>query len=432
MNNNKGNDGTSFGGKIALLLHKAWEQIRSLRPIHRINSRQKSLADYHGEGSPEEARLSYVFGILKVVFISVLCLVLCLTVVLGQGIITYENVYYMFKDIEYIKSFDESVTDQLNYSKPIALQDFEVFKNGLAVASDSEIKLFTSTGRVTMTRGSEYSNPKLCASGNSLLVYDQGNRSYSIYNSFTELHREKLDFPISSAAMAKNGSYAIVTRSPKYTSVVKVYNSSGALDMEYSKNDYVISADLSDDARHLSVLSMSASGGESLVALTVVDVSRGEVRSEHKLTDVMPYTCEFISGSRLVAYYADHVTIYDYDLSIIGEYVYPSTLNKMHTSSDGIVLCMAGDGIASSNSVVVIDQNARVVYTGTAIGDVYDICLAGGYVYVLTGDAVSRYDTRFGGVSTVKFDGEDSRLAIFEGGKVAVCTTVSAHYITFD
>ena len=428
----KANGDISFGGKVILFFREVKEKIKGLKLISRIKKRQMELAGYEGEYSPESAKLSYTFGILKIVSIVLLCIVLCLTLVFGGGIISYENVYYMVKDIQYINSFGESRAEQLNYTKPIARQDFEIFKNGLAVASDSEIKLFTSTGRVTMTRGSDYSNPKLCASGSSLLVYDQGNRSFAVYNSFTELYRQKLDYPISCADMADTGVYALVTRSEKYASTVRVYTNRNTLDMEYSKNDYVISASLSDDGGQLSVLSMSASGGQSQVELTVLDVKRGEVSAAIKLSDVMPYFCEFISGNRIAAFFADHVAVYDLKLSMISRYDYPSLPVKVSTGDSGFVLCLADGGIASGNLVVAFDTNGRVAYTGNVTGDVRDAQLRGGYTYVLTDDAVHRIDVRFGSITKVGFKSENARLAVFDGGVVAVCTSASAHYISFD
>jgi tricorn protease-like protein len=83
---------------------------------------------------------------------------------------------------------------------------------------------------------------------------------FAIYNSFTELYREKLEYPISSADMSDSGAYVIVTRSQKHTSVIRVYTNQNTLDMEYSKNDHVIDAAISADGRYLAVLSMSVSG----------------------------------------------------------------------------------------------------------------------------------------------------------------------------
>lgn len=428
----KGHEDISFLGRVILFFKNVWSKIRSFKIFSRIKHRQMELAGYDAADAPEEARLSYTFGIARIVFIVLLCLLLCLSLIFGTGIISYENVYYMFKDIEFINTYGESRAQQLNYSRPMARQSVTEFKNGLAVASDSELKLFTSTGRVTMTRGSEYSNPKLSSSPSSLLIYDQGNKNFAVYNSFTELYREKLDYPISSADMADTGAYAIVTRSQKYTSVIRVYTNKNVLDMEYSKNDHVIDAALSEDGKHLAVLSMSVSGGESLVCVTVVDVRRGEVRSELTMRDVMPYSCDFVSDNRIVVLCSDHAAAYGLDLSMKGRYDYPSSPVRITMSDEGAVMAFKSEGIASNNMIAVFDKSGFVSFTANVTGDVYDIRIKNTYVYVLTGDAVYRFDMRFGSRAVASFKNDNAKLAVFEGGKVAVCTDASAYYITFD
>ncbi len=421
-----------FLGKVMLLFKSAWQRLKSIKLFSRIKKRQMELAGYEGENSSENAKMSYAFGMLRIISVTLLCVLLCLTLIFGGGIFSYENVYYMFKDIEYVHSFGESRPEQLNYSRPIARQDVTEFKNGLAVASDSEIKLFTSTGRVTLTRGSEYSNPKLLASDSSILIYDQGNRSFAIYNSFTELHREKLDFPIGCADMAANGWYAVVTRSQKYNSSIRIYNNRNKLEMEYFKNDYVVSISLSSDAKFMAVTSLDVSGGSSRTTVTVVDIKKGEVRSELKLADTMPYVCDFISDSRIAVICSDHAAVYDKDLSAKGRYDYASRLVRYTTDAGGFALVFEDGGIASNNMIAVFDTSGGVTFTGYAPGDVSDVRLVGEYAFVLTKDYAFRFDTRFGGRAQSRFESDGARLAVFDGGEVAICTGAAAYYISFE
>ena len=422
----------SFLGKVMLLFKSLWQRIKGIKLFSRINKRQMALAHYEGKDSPESAKVSYAFGMLRIISAVLLCILLCLTLIFGTGIFSYENVYYMFKDIQYVHSFGESQPDQLNYSRPIARQDVTEFKNGLAVASDSEIKMFTSTGRVTITRGSEYSNPKLLASDSSVLIYDQGNRNFAIYNSFTEQYREKLDFPISCADMAANGWYAIVTKTEKYSSAVRIYDNRNKLEMEYFKNDYVVSVSLSSDAKFMAVLSLDVSGGESRVGLTVVDVKKGSVHSELKLYDTMPYACDFISEGRIAVICSDHAAVYGKDLSAKGRYDYTSRLVRYTLAEGGFALVFEEGGIASNNMIAVFDTSGGVTFTGYAPGDVCDVRLVGEYAFVLTKDYAFRFDTRFGGRAQSRFESEGAALAVFDGGEVAVCTEAAAYYISFD
>ena len=252
---------TSWLGKTLLFVGNFFNKLKSIHPFRKAISKQKELAGYCGVDSTPEAKLAYGFGLARFYTVIVLCVLLSVVLLFCGSIFSYEKVYYMFKDIEYINSFNEARPQMLSYSKPLTNQSISVFKDGLAVASDSEIKLFTSTGRATLSIGSEYSNPKIVASNSNILIYDQGNRSFSIYNSFVCLYSEKLDFPISSAHMSSGGEFCLVTKSKDYGSVVRVYNSKFKLEYEYSRNDYMISAKLSNDGKHLAIVSLDTANG---------------------------------------------------------------------------------------------------------------------------------------------------------------------------
>ena len=148
MGKRKKNSGdTSFLGELLYAFRNGMEKIRSAQLSKKFVERQRSLSGYEDKNSPREAKVAYAFGILRAFSVVLLCVFLCLVLLFGKSIITYENVYYMFKDIGYINSFNESRPNTLNFSKPVTNQDFGTFKNGLAVAGDSEIKFFTQNKR---------------------------------------------------------------------------------------------------------------------------------------------------------------------------------------------------------------------------------------------------------------------------------------------
>ena len=433
MKKNKKDRDISLLGRIFLFFRTLWAKIRSIRLINRISDKQKELASYSGDGNASsESRTAYVFGISKVVCVSLLCFVLILTVLFGGSIISYENVYYMFKDIGYVSSYAESAPDALSFSKPITNQIFSNFKNGLAVASDSEIKLFTSTGRVTMTQGSEFVNPQIATSNGTILIYDQGRKGFSVYNSFVELFSKKLDFPISCADMADDGSFAVVTGSAKYKSVIQIYDASFSLEMEYSKNNYVLDAKFSDDGKYVLVLSMDTEGGESRVSIDVLDRRRGEIRSTVSLTGVMPYCCEFLSDSRFAVVCQDRVVVYDLGGKSVSEYKYPAQLVRMSHSATGLALMFKQSGTRSEYSVTVIDKNGKTVFSDALQGNVRDMAFSNKYVFVLLDRELIRIDTSFGTRNTSEVKGEDTRLVALHDGDVMVCTPGVAYYISFD
>ena len=429
----KGNDNeVSLLGRVMIFLRESIDKIRKKRIFASLLDKEKSLAVYEGPESSEESKLAYGFGIARVMAVILLVVLLVATLLFGSGAVSYEKVYYMFKDIGYIKSYGESAPSALNYSMPVQNQDFEVFKNGLAVAGDSEIKLFTSTGRMTLTQGSEFTNPRMSASSEYLLVYDQGRRGYSVYNSFICVRTEKLDFPISYADMAENGSFLLVTSSKTYASVVKIFDSSIKEISEYSKNDKVISASLSSDGRYAAVLSLSAEGGEALTTLSVVDAHSSTVKYSVSFRGSMPYSCDFLTDDRIAVILDDKALVFDRGGNQRSEYAYPTDLVRFDISKNRFALLLSEGANAGKNTVVVFNKDGTPIFTDGVDGTVRDMRLSDSAVYFLKSREVVRISTSLRTVSSAETASGKARLIVFDDERIAVCTQTAARYISFD
>lgn len=431
MKKRKDND-LSLLGRAMILVRSIKEKIRKKRIFASLFEREKRLAVYEGPESSEESKLSYGLGIARIVSVILLAILLVMTLLFGSGVISYEKIYYMFKDIGYIKSYGESAPSSLSYSMPVQNQDFEVFKNGLAVAGDSEIKLFTSTGRMTLTQGSEFTNPRMSASSEYLLVYDQGRRGYSVYNSFICVRTDKLDFPISYADMADNGSFLLVTSSKSYASVVRIFDSSLEPISEYSKNDRVIGASLSSDGRYAAVLSLTAEDGEALTTLSVIDAVSCDVKYSVSFKGSMPYYCDFLTDDRIVVILDDKAVVFDRGGAQKLEYSYSSDLIRFDVKGSRFALLLSDGSNSADNTVAVFNKDGTPIFTDTVDGTVRDMKISDSAVYLLKSRNAVRISTSLGTRSTAETVSDKALLIVFGGDRVAVCTQTAAKYISFD
>ncbi len=422
----------SFLGRVMLFFKKMKNKFKEMRLVQKAVERQRALAGIDGEDCSAEAKTSFGFGMAKVIAITVLCVFLAIALLFGGSIISYENVYYMFKDIGYISSFSESRPESLSYSAPFTNQDFTSFKNGLAVVGDSEIKLFTSTGRVTMTAGISYTNPKICASDSTVLVYDQGRNSFSVYNSFISVFSDTLDYPISSAHMAADGSFCIVTKSREHSSVVRVYDNKFNLEMEYSKNDYIVSAKMSEDGKRIAVVSLASSGGDSQTVLNVIEKGKATPRSTITLSGKMPYYAEFISSDRIALICSDSAHVYDLDCKRKNMFEFPYALSNASVADGGVALLFNENGVGTGSVLAVLDVNGKLKHTDKISGGASFVQLFGDGVILLQNDRVCKVDTVLGAKNEYPFSEENSRLVVFENGDVWVCTPTVAYYIFTD
>jgi len=422
----------SFLGKVILFFRSHEEKHQITRLPRRIVNKQKALAGYESVESPVEAKISFGFGMTRVIVLAVLCVFLAAVLLFGSSIMSYANVYYMFKDISYINTFSETRPETLSYSQSVGNQTFASFKNGLAVAGDNEIKLFTSTGRVTMTAGSDYTNPQICTSDSYALIYDQGSNSFAVYNSFICVYSESLDYPISSASMSDNGSFLIVTKSAEYRSAVRIYNNKFKLETEYLKNDLIISAELSSNGRYAAIASLDAEGGESKVTISVLETKKGNLKSSTTVTDVLPYKIAFLSSDRIALVCSESMSAYDLNGNRKNIFVYPNQLSHMSYANGGIALLFDASEADASELLVIFDDNGDLKLTNKIDGNVSDVKMNKDHIYLLCDDKIIRVDTTFGHTSTVAFLEVVVRLTFLSGGELLACTPSLAYYVSFD
>ena len=421
-------------GSLLLFFKNIIAKMRSIHPFKRAVTRQKELAFYSDKNCTAESKLAYGFGMARMCCIIALCILLSIILIFGGSIFSYEKVYYMFKDIEYINSFNEGRPQTLSYSKPLTNQNISVFKDGLAVASDSEIKLFTSTGRATLSIGSEYSNPKITTSDSYALIYDQGNRSFSVYNSFVCLYSERLNFPISSAHMSSRGDFCIVTKSKDYGSLVKVYGSDFRGEYEYSRNDYIVSAKLSNDGKYLAVASLDTENGVGKTSITLIRSGKDKVVFEISLTNSVPYDIAFLSNERIAVICESFAYVYDLNGKLQTEYKYPHKLSDIAFGNDGFALVFDASASGEGYIVSAFDKNGRAVRSFAVDNGVFDVKIHAENIFLLCDREIRRYNSArlTDEYESVSFSEEDAILTVFSSGEIMACTPSVAYYISFN
>ena len=432
MRNKNNSADISFLGRVISFFRGALIWISELHLLKRFIDRQKRLSGYTDSDSGDDARKSFIFGIVKTVSVTVLCVFLSFVLIFGGKQITYENAYYMFREIGYISSYSESRPDTLSYSKPVSNQSFAGFKNGLAVAGDSEIKFFTSTGRATLTLGSSFSNPKIVTSRDHALIYDQGKKAFSVYNSFIEVYTENLEYPISFAHMSDDGSFCVVTRSKSYGSVVRWYDNDFSLISEYSKNDYVLSSTLSDNGKYLAVLSLDTAQGDSVAVLNVLKKGDDEIYSTSRLYSFMPYTASFISSDRIAVVCDELTAVYDLKGEIKKEIGYSGDLMDTSFIDVGFALLFDENDISAGSVIRVFDGRGNEQISKKISVDAFDVKLDNNFVYALADGNIRRINRLTGFEREAALPKGALEVTVLANGEIAVCTQVNAYFARFD
>ena len=216
--------------------------------------------DFHAAGDTYYATVSAGYKVAQRLLCTALVVFLLGAILLNHREITYDNFFYLIKDITGAAESDGSRYETLSYESD-SRQNFVLYRGGLATVSPSNVSVFTATGRRSYQSTSGFSSPYAISSNRYVLIYDTSGSTFSVYNSFARVYTESLDYPVSDACIAEDGSFVVVTRSSDSRAVVLVYNKRFQKAAELRSDAFVFDVSANRGRDTLTLLSYEAGDG---------------------------------------------------------------------------------------------------------------------------------------------------------------------------
>ncbi len=354
--------------------------------------------DFAGLYNPYYARASDIFHVAGFVSAALLVIFILGAVLLNIKSVTYENLYYFVKDFDAVVSAESHTTPFVIYSYE-ENRCYAGYKGGIIMSGASSVSVFSATGRKTATYYPGYAQPVIRASSKYFIVYDQGGKDFSVYNSFARLYTETLDYPILSADISEDGSFLILTSEGEYKSAIYRYGQNFQRDAAYYYNDYVISQSLTADGKFLLVSPAATSGGrlsQSLYAYPENDKNKTVLAMDMgELIVGCGGTSENSSAGTICYYYIGEKRIF-----LQGREAVPKEITIADT--EAIMLAHADQsGLVAALS----EKQGYLLHSIPYRGEIVTIRLddepknikkRGNIIFVLYSDSVARYDTALG------------------------------------
>ena len=208
--------------------------------------------DFTAAGDTYYATVSVGYKITQRVFILILVVFLVFSLITNFREITYDNLFYLFKDFSTAVDMESSNYDTLSYDSNTG-HFFSLFRGGLTVVNSSNISVFTATGRRTMNISSPFSSPCVESSGKYFIIYDTAGNTFSVYNSFSRIFTKTLDYPVTGACFDDNGYMAVITRDISHKSLINVYNKNFKTLYTVPYDKYAYDVDMNSQADRLAV-----------------------------------------------------------------------------------------------------------------------------------------------------------------------------------
>lgn len=380
--------------------------------------------DYDGRTDIYLAKVSYRYAYVK----RVLCVLLVLVVAffLLSGSLSYNKIFYLTKDIKLASDYVNSVHDTITYNAGNS-QVFASYRGGLAVASREKLSIFSAGGRELFSSNHNYGNPALAISDKHVLLYDVGGKQFSLYNSFSKLNEEKLDYAIYGADMAENGDFAIITKSEKYDSVIKVYKQNGKIYTYSFSSGLVSSVALSDNGKQLVALLTHSSGSEISTEIRLYNVGKDDFKSESISFSGVPYSVNildsgiFVVGSR-------GVNVFNLSLNLTGEYLSENEIYLYSFGEDKIAIAdvSSTDG---KTRVVLLNKRGRVDKEYLFDERLIDISMLENSLYYQDISGFARLNLRNGKSYKINHSASGYKMIPIDKDTIVICNEYYAKFI---
>ena len=387
--------------------------------------------------NPRNAYYDSVSGIyhaLFLIFLAALLVFVCVAMLCNTELFTYENFYYLAKDINAASNLLSGSGNVINYETSSRNQAFALYRGGLAVGGDSGLQLFTATGRETLNVSPDYKQPVLKGSDRYLLMYEIGEKRYSVYNSFVCVHHEEYDYPVFAGAMSDSGYYAVVSESYEHAGVVSLYNDRFELINRYNRTDMVTCVDINQAGNRIAFATVAMQDGQYVTTLVIAVPGQEQTQAEMPFEGLFAYQVSFMDQHRLLLIGDNAAYIISVD---DGTVITPITYTGMQLSYADCNQTLTAflfsiNPVTDTYRMIVTDKNGNLILDDTFSAGVSQLQVFEGYVFLLTDTGMVRIDPQNASHDLIECNTSGKTLLLRTEKELLLCGPQSAVYYSFD
>lgn len=278
------------------------------------------------------------------------------------------------------------------------------------VLTDTSIMAFTNGGKKLFSFVHGFSAPMLVTSQTRALLFDQGKNSAVIYNLSGVVKTVESKQPIIAADIAKDGDYALVTKSESYAATVSVYNRKGesVYSINFAKN-MVNNVDIASSGKKMAVSTLNVESGKTVSSVRVYDFESADPAFKLDLGEDPVYDIEN-TGKGFFATTHNRTRYIKWSDYTVSEYDLAGETGMLRYSDSGFLALYNQTNDKSDSMAVLFTESGKKISEFEIKGAINDIRFSRGRVYVMSDNRVIIYDKYgellrsgnygFGGVKT--------------------------------
>ena len=391
--------------------------------------------DFSAPSIPYYENLANRLSFVRVLLYMTLVVFIVVTVVCNHRLITYENLYYLAKDIGASTMTAQSRADRISYPISSTDADFSLYRGGMAVAGSEVVTVISGSGRQTLSVNVAYAEPCVRASEKYCLTFGRGEKNFAVYNSFVQVYREITEFPIYDAAVGNNGNFAVVTRSRDYKSEVIVYDGDMEKLANLHLNGYVTGIAMNREGDRLGIVSVESVAGIWETKVTLLRIGNRISQESATLAGEFGSACGFVSEDRLAVMFSDRLRIWGGDATVKGDIRFSGLSPALCAiSEDRIAVLSEVDSDLTQRDLRVFDKSGAAVYELTTEAD-HPLCqngtpvemaFGGRVLYIRTSDRLFRLSENGESLASAEISRDTLTILPVREDEALVCTPAYA------
>ena len=370
-------------------------------------------------------------SIITIVFV----VYLLLMIVLYRDQITMENFRYLIKYLDTSSPEYTGQTRTIHYD-PAAELRIDLYKGDLAIVRSKSVDLYNMIGNVMVNYDINYTQPVMRTSRRNMLVYSLGDYSYTINNSFSQVHSETMKYPISGAAISDSGVYAIISKSVEYRSAVYVYDKNFNLISQILKDKLVMDVQINSTGNEILTIASYNSGGEFY---TEIMTASPHSETENSV-DIQPSTYGVKAKYNSIGGYAvvcdNQLLFYDVNHRLLNNFSYRGYIPlKYYLGDDFTAIVFNENIVGNNNTIYIFNKQGELVYNDVLNGQISDINGNEAYIYILFNDGITQINMSGNEIEVRQRDLEYAgsiRVLLKDSDKIIICYSQNAYIYVIE
>ena len=320
--------------------------------------------DLSAPSVPYYTDLSRRFSMASLVMFLLAFIFVVVALISSRDTLTYANLYYLVKDINASGISAQARADRMEYPVSVSEPAFARYRGGLVAVGSEEVSVISGAGKQTLSVNVAYGTPAVAVSDKYFITYGRGECTWSIYNAFSQIRSEETEFPVYGAAVADDGSFAILTRSMTYTSEVIFYDKNMEKTAAYHRDGYVTCVAMNPAGTFAVIASVEDVDGHWVSKITLLRLSGRITEQSVTVNGAFAGVCGFTADDRAAVVFTDRVMVLRTDGTAVSDTKFGGLdVSLCAVSAGRIAVVLEQPRKAHEYTVTVLDKNGKTVFT---------------------------------------------------------------------